>query len=310
MNYLVYMAHGAEYYRQEAVYSLLSWWRARGHTGAGAGMGDCIALVVTDAPESFTRILGLTPAIRYLPVDQARLDAWRGGPGGYVHRIKPQAILYAARTVGAGPGDAVLFVDSDTSFLADPQPLFAAVREGDTFLHEREGSIAGNRRHSRSQGRLYDMARRHAFLQGGQRQLLALDMPLWNSGAVGLRGDRLHLLEETLALTDEIVAALPLATAEQVALSAVLARHGLPVRAAAPWLLHYHVFKEFRRDLAAFFGRHAGSTPAQWVLLSAGMDPLQRIQPKLAFNRLPKWWRQLRKAAGSPWKPLPYPWEH
>ncbi len=304
MNYLVYMAHGAEFYRQEAVYSLLSWWRVRGHAANG-----CIVLVVTDEPESFSHILGLTPAIRYLPVDRARLEAWRGGPTGYVHRIKPQAILHAARTVGAGAGDAVLFVDSDTSFLADPAPLFEAVLRGDTFLHEREGTIAGNRSHSRSQARLHEMSRRHDFLLGGRRQQLAPDLPLWNSGAVGLRGDRLFVLEETLALTDQIVAALPLATAEQVALSAVLAQHGLPVQAAAPWLLHYHVFKEFRDDLAVFFAHYGGSTPEQWVRLSAGLDPAQRIQPKLAFNRAPKWWRQVRKLAGRPWQPLPYPWQ-
>jgi hypothetical protein len=204
-----------------------------------------------------------------------------------------------------------MFVDSDTAFIADPDPLFQAIAEGQVVLHAREGSIEGNRRHSRSQGRLFDMARRQRFdFAGRQQQLLAPDLPLWNSGAVGLRGDEVApLMALTLALTDQICAAMPLATAEQVALSAVLAAQGRQIVAAESRLLHYHVFKEFRADIARFLERHADTGPQRLVELSAGIDPQQRIQPKLAFNRLPKWRRQLQKHLGRGWQALPYPWD-
>lgn len=300
------MAHGAACYRQEAIHLLLTW-RARRTTGA-AGVHGAVALVVTDAPDDFRAILGEGDDVRYLPVDAAQLTAWRGGPQGYIHRIKPLAILHAVASVQGCADDAFLFVDSDTSFLADPAPLFAAVHAGDVFLHEREGTIAGNRRHTRSQGRLHAMSRTRSFTIGGRAQRLAPDLPLWNSGAIGLRGDRFGLIAETLELTDAIHAVLPIATAEQVALAAVLAAHRIVPRPAAPWLLHYHVFKEFRDDLAAFFAHHRGTPPDGWIALLPQVDPQRRIAPKLAFNRQPKWWRQLRKAVGRSWRPLPYPW--
>ena len=299
------MAHGAEHYRQEALYLALSWLRHR-----DAASPACRMLVATDDPTTFTRVLGEQPDIAFLPLDAHRLLAWRGAADGYVHRIKPQLIAFAADTVFAGPADALLFVDSDTAFLADPAPLFAAALAGQAVLHAREGSIEGNRRHSRSQGRLFAMSRVSVFDYGGQpRRHLAPGLPLWNSGAVGLRGDLVAgVMAETLSLTDQICRAMTLPAAEQVALSAVLETRGLPVVAAEEQLLHYHVFKEFRHDIEAFLARHAGASPQEWVAASALIDPLLRIQPKLDFNRLPKWRRQWKKHLGHGWSPLPYPW--
>jgi hypothetical protein len=299
------MAHGAEHYRHEALYLALSWLRHR-----GAALQPCRMLIATDDPATFTRVLGEQPDIAFLPLDAARLLAWRGGADGYVHRIKPQLIAFAAAEVSAGPADALLFVDSDTAFLANPAPLFDAALAGQAVLHAREGTIEGNRSHSRSQARLFAMSQKVLFDYGGQlRRRLAPGLPLWNSGAVGLRGDRVAgVMAETLALTDLICAEMALPAAEQVALSAVLDARGLPVMAAENQLLHYHVFKEFRADIAAFLARHAGASPQEWVNSSALIDPLLRIQPKLAFNRLPKWRRQLKKHLGRGWAPLPYPW--
>ena len=299
------MAHGAEHYRQEALYLALSWLRHR-----DAASPACRMLVATDDAGSFTRVLGEQPDITFLPLDAARLLAWRGGADAYVHRIKPQLIAFAAGEVSAGPTDAVLFVDSDTAFLADPAPLFDAALAGRAVLHAREGTIEGNRSHSRSQARLFAMSQTAVFDYGGQpRRRLAPALPLWNSGAVGLRGDLVAgLMAETLALTDQVCAEMALPAAEQVALSAVLDARGLPVVAAENQLLHYHVFKEFRGDIAALLARHAGASPQEWVRLSATIDPALRIQPKLAFNRLPKWRRQLKKHLGRGWTPMPYPW--
>lgn len=302
MNYLITMAHGADCFRQEAVYALLS---ARLRAG---GNDAATALVVTDQPAFFERYLGRVPTLCCLPVDAAQLEAWRGGPQGYLHRIKPQAIAHAARSVGAGQGDAFLFVDSDTFFLSDPAPLFARVAAGEVLLNEPEGGLAAIRRQTRSHGRLYKAARRHAFGIGGQAVRLPMDLTLWNSGVIGFRGDLRPVFDETIALIDAMWPVVPIPTVEQVALSAVLARHGIQPVATTDAVLHYHNFKEFRADLALFFARHDGAAPAGWLQHLGEVDPSVRIQPKLAFNRLPKWWRQLRKAAGRPWRPVPYPW--
>lgn len=307
MNYLLTMAHGAEHFRQEAVYLLLTWLRQRRPEASG----HCF-LVATDRPASFTAVLGERSDIRYLPLDADTLLHWQGGPGGYVHRIKPQLIAHAAGVVGAGPADTFTFLDSDTAFLADPAPLFETVAAGRPVLHLCEGTIEGSRRLTRSHGRLHRMAQHSLFDVGGRAgQPLGLDLPLWNSGVIGLRGHEVApVMAETLALTDQIRARLSLATAEQVALSAVLRARGRPVEAAAGWLLHYHGFKEFRADIAGFLAHHAAAdTAPDWVALSTQIDPQVRMAPKTVFMRLPKWQRQLRKHLGHGWRRLPYPWE-
>lgn len=305
-HHLLTMAHSAEHYRQEAIYLLLTWLRERNFDTA-----PCRALVATDKPESFLAILGERPEIAYLPLDMQQLLTWRGGPDGYVHRIKPQLIAYAAQYLKLGKNDALMFVDSDTAFHANPSPLFDLVMHGFAVLHTQEGNIANNRHHTRSQRRLYKLARSQALtMPGSAPYQLNLHMPLWNSGAIGLRGDMVQsVMEQTLALTDAIYKVLPIGTAEQIACSIVLHEHSIPVRTAEPFLLHYHMFKEFRADVAAFLEYHAGATSDEWITLSSEIDPVYRIVPKLAFNMKPKWWRQLRKIFYGSWQRMPYPWD-
>ncbi len=300
------MAHGASHYRQEAIYSLLSWLRVR--RAAGENAAACDALVVTDAPQDFIAVLGDAPEVRYLEVTQQQLLSWRGGAEGYVHRIKPMAMLHAAREMGAHRSDVFMFIDSDTSFLANPAPLLALVAGGTVVLHEREGTIVGNRSHTKSQRRLYQAARKGLIPEGALGARIDVTMPLWNSGVIGLRGDQLDVLDETVDLIDRMTTTLRLTTAEQVALAAVLQRRGSPLESASRFIFHYYLFKEFRDDLAAFFRRHAGASLVQWLSVIDQIDPVRRSVPKMTFIRQHKWWRQIRKAFGHNWRPLPYPW--
>jgi hypothetical protein len=300
------MAHGASHYRQEALYSLLSWLRVR--QAAGQEAAPCDALVVTDAPQDFIAVLGDAPEVRYLMVSQEQLQLWQGGAQGYVHRIKPLAMLHAARELGARRSDVFMFIDSDTSFLADPSSLLALVAGGTVVLHEREGTIVGNRSHTKSQRRLYDAACKGLIPDGALGAHIDATMPLWNSGVIGLRGDQLDVLDETVDLIDRMTSTLRLTTAEQVALAAVLQRRSVSLEPASHFVFHYYLFKEFRTDLAAFFSQHAGASLSQWLGVLDQIDPVRRSVPKLHFTRQPKWWRQILKAFGHNWRPLPYPW--
>lgn len=278
------------------------------HSAAGVDRLPCTALVVTDAPQEFKAVLGDAPDVRYVPVTTQQLLCWQGGADGYVHRIKPVAMRHAAQAVGAAPTDVFMFVDSDTSFLAEPTPLLQRVAAGVVVLHEREGTIAGNRSHTRSQRRLYESARNGSIPEGALGASIDAAMSLWNSGVIGLRGDQLDVLDETIDLIDRMTATLRLTTAEQVALAAVLRRRALPLEPAAHLVFHYYLFKEFRADLAAFFAQHAGEGLTQFLGAIDEIDPVRRSVPKMDFIRQPKWWRQIRKAVGHSWRPLPYPW--
>lgn len=302
MNYLIYMAHGADCYRDEAIYSILSLWRW--HDPA-----DFTLLVATDDPTHFERILGTHTSVRYLPLSATQLHDWRGSIN-YVHRIKSCVVQWAMQSTGASAGDGYMFVDSDTTFTAPITPVFTRITQGEVFLHQSEGTVEGTRHETNSKGRLYRAIRAQPFRVCGTEQHLRTGMTLWNSGVIGLRGDQLGLLQETIDAIDAIYPLVQINTVEQIALSAVLDLKNIPVYPADVAVLHYHVFKEFRGDLATFFARYAGSSLAQWLAHWPEIDPAQRIVPKLQFNARPKWQRNWLKLIGRRWKPVPYPWAH
>lgn len=300
MNTLIYMAHGADCYRDEAVYSILSLWRW--HDPA-----EFRLLVVTDDPAHFERVLGVQPAVCYLTLSAQQLNDWRGSIN-YVHRIKSCVVQWAMQVGGATARDNFLFVDSDTSFTASIGAVFARIAQGEVFLHQSEGTVEGTRHETNSKGRLYRAICAKTFHVCGTERSLRTGMTLWNSGAIGLRGDRIGLLQQTIDAIDAIYPQVQINTVEQIALSAVLDLQGIPVSPCDHVLLHYHVFKEFRADLAVFFARYAGSNLAQWLAHWPEIDPAQRIQPKLQFNARPKWQRQWLKLIGRRWQPVSYPW--
>ena len=84
------MAHGADCYRDEAIYSILSLWRW--HDPA-----DFTLLVATDDPTHFERILGTHTSVRYLPLSATQLHDWRGSIN-YVHRIKSCVVQWAMQS--------------------------------------------------------------------------------------------------------------------------------------------------------------------------------------------------------------------
>ena len=84
-------------------------------------------------------------------------------------------------------------------------------------------------------------------------------------------------IQQTIDAIDAIYPLVQINTVEQIALSAVLDIHKIPVHPADVAVLHYHVFKEFRGDLATFFARYAGSSLAQWLAHWPEIDPAQRM---------------------------------
>lgn len=300
-RHILYVAHGAECFVQEAAYSILSLWRQPDGRSYDV-------TVVTDLPERLGALVGADPRLHVLPLEHARRDVWRG-PQGYIHRIKPLAIQWAAREATVGTDDLFLYVDSDTVFTRSPASLFDLVAQGCVVLNEREGGLVDSRRQTRSHAKLYRAAQCHEFDVRGTRRHLAPDLGLWNSGVIGFQAAQLALFDEAVDLIDQIFAVLRIHTVEQVALSAVLQDRGLPLRDSGDVIFHYHHFKEFRQDLALFFERYGQRPVAERLARWGEVDPVLRSLPKQAFNALPKWQRKIRKWVGRGWQPLAYPWE-
>lgn len=298
---LLYLVHGAASYYHEAAYSLLSLWRQPG--------GDAIEIVVvTDDPAPLQALIGTPPQLQYLVYTREQRRDWEGALG-YIHRMKPCAFRWAIDMLDPDGDRVWAFVDSDTAFTHPPHGWLDAVEQGRVVLHAQEGTIHGNRTHSRSQRRLDDACSRQAITVRGQAKRISGDAAMWNSGVIGLRASQRDILSDTLELIDTLFPICPIHTVEQVALSIVLQDRRQPVRTCEADVLHYHTFKEFRGDLARFFEHYQGAGTERLLQGWADIDPSLRIVPKREFNALPKWRRKLRRYFGGGWKPLPLPWQ-
>lgn len=297
---LLYLVHGAPSYYHEAAYSILSLWRQ------SAGRSVDVVVVTNDA-QPLRNLLGDVAGLQTLIFTAQQQKDWIG-PTGYIHRMKPKAFAWAMAQLDPDGRGVWAFVDSDTAFNRPPQAWLDAVAPGRVVLHAQEGTVAGNRSHSRSQRRLADALARAPIPIRGQSRQIAGQAPMWNSGVIGLHASQRDVLTDTVELIDSLYPLITIHTIEQVALSLVLQDRGITVETCDDAVLHYHTFKEFRGDLAQFFAHHRGASVDELLVAWPEINPAVRIVPKREFNALPKWRRKLKKYFGGGWKPLPLPW--
>jgi hypothetical protein len=158
---LLYLVHGAASYYHEAAYSLLSLWRQPG--------GDAIEIVVvTDDPAPLQALIGTPPQLQYLVYSREQRRHWEGAAGLHPPHEAVRVCRWAIDMLDPDGDRVWAFVDSDTAFTRPPHGWLDAVEQGSVVLHAQEGTIHGNRTHSRSQRRLDDTCRRQAIMIRGQ----------------------------------------------------------------------------------------------------------------------------------------------
>jgi hypothetical protein len=299
-RHLLMISHGSDVYAMEAAYAILCAHANGGFTGP--------IHVVTDHADRLRQLTGDAPGVHYLPLSEDLKQSFIG-PSGYVHRLKPQAIAWATRQIAA-IDDALVFLDTDTAILSDIQPWFDHIAQGRGVLNECEGPAHAIANATRSQKRAGEFFKRGTLHVHGEDQPLHPETPLWNSGVIGFKAQQVGWFDETTTWIDAIWPLLPIHTVEQLAFSAVLHAHRVPLVDSGETVFHYHWFKEFRTDLAAFFehlGTHAKY--AERIALSRSMRPDLRIAPKKDFLNKPKWLRSILRRIGRNWQPMPYPWQ-
>ncbi len=261
---LLYLAYGAASYHQEAVFSIASALARLRETP-----GEMLDIAVfADDPAPYRDL-----PVRVLPLDDAMLKSWRG-PHGYAFRAKRVAL----RAVLAERERAVL-IDTDTFFRRSPRALFERIQTG-TLLCNRIGPCYGDDR-----GALLYRALA-ARLQ--ERGLACDDLPLLNSGVIGLNAGDVAVLDQAIALMDELF---PFAggayTLEEFVLA--VARGDKQLRLAeCPDLIHHYWSRKriFRAKILAWLEKHHHAPVSSAALddTCAVSDALPR-PPRLARLR-------------------------
>ena len=197
--------------------------------------------VVTDAPAFYRH---LAAHVQVMAVDAATLHDWRG-EFDFFWRIKIKALEAVARRQ---PGQALLYLDSDTFLHGSLPELARRLTEGEAFMHEREGALAQLR--SKTDRRMWQQVRQRDF--GGLR--IDEGHAMWNAGVVGIpAGQAAATIALALRLCDDFSRAhVTPRLIEQFALSVALAETG-KLQPARPYIAHYWSTKsEWNEHIAAF----------------------------------------------------------
>lgn len=271
MPRLLLLAYGRETEYRRALLAALSCWAWRPQPGLAA-------TICTDRPDFFRPYLaGL--AIEYKLATPEYLAQARG-PLHFVHRVKAQFI---AEAFAEHPTEELLFVDSDTFFIASPDSLLQKLAAGQAFMHLREYKLAeavaiyADFNQAKYPEKLLELLASRTFRLGGEPVQFHAGQSSWNSGVLGLPRALAPLLPDILVLTDELYAGTGWFTGEQLAFSLALQASG-PVHASDEYVYHYWgqpQKKVMDKLLPTFF------TPALAALPLA--ERLQRVRQRVPW---------------------------
>ena len=274
---LIYLVYGADTYHQEAVFSIAS---------ALAGMrktpGQALDIqVFTDNPAPYRGL-----PVRVREFDESTRQQW----------IAPHAYHFRAKHVVMqqvlGESELALLIDTDTFFHCSPLELFQRVVPG-TLLCNTIGQPYG----THQQSPLYQTLA--SALQA--RHLADDQMPLLNSGVIGLYQQDADVLEQSIALMDEYYPQAQGAyTLEEFCLSVAAYRHKQV--SECPDLIHHYWSRKqlFRAKIQAWLDKHGSDPISTQALNDTGLvtatlprpPALQRLAFKLVTMALPRKQRQ------------------
>lgn len=250
---LIYLAFGAETYHQEAVFSIasaLAWLRETPEAALDIQ-------VFSDNPAPYAQL-----PVRVRVLDEATRRRWNE-PHGYHFRAKHVALR---KVLDESP--IALLIDTDTFFHRSPLELFDRVRPGTLLCNDYYAEYGLNK-----ESVLYSALASRLL----ERGLADDQMRLLNSGVIGLHQQDAQVLDQSIALIDELY---PLArgayTLEEFCLS-VAAYRSLDVQKCPDLIHHYWSRKQlFRAKVKAWVAKHGDNPTGQ-----AALDDTRRVSKHL-----------------------------
>jgi hypothetical protein len=285
-KYIVYQAYGSEDILNEALYSILSFYKVH-----GIDERDITLVMYTDNPLHFESVVG-KERISCKLIDAAQIKKWRGDID-FVHRVKIETLIDF--TSSLRDEEEVLYLDSDICFLKPIHSLFDQVSQGKFIMHESEGKL--------NESKFPLILKMGKFIKSHQQQLrergfeVPVDSSTWNAGVLGFNSSKKSVLTKVLCFTDSFYKIYPKHIAEQFGFSLYFSKEG-EVYNSANYLFHYWSFKEFRKVLNDFFHHHQSSTLEKLLSEIDYIAPMKLGEPKRVYDTMhwfPKAFRKLRK---------------
>lgn len=213
-------------------------------------------VIYTDDQGYFDSFLGPHPRVEYKPIHPARLTQWRGSIQ-FVHRVKIEML----RDVATQFSDFNLFyLDGDTYFMKDPNPLMGQINMHHSVMHEAENIV--NQGKDPLSKKVARFLAQFEFNVEGKKIKIPPSMVMWNAGVLGFSPKFFETLKCVLELTDQSYAKYKKHVMEQMAFSYFLAATSR-IHSAAEYVHHYWRQKEdFSELIQNFLMQHKNLTQA------------------------------------------------
>lgn len=292
MNYLVYLAYGGEDYCNEALYSLLSYYKYH-------EPGENRIVIYTDNIDFFSS--RLPDNVIYTELTPEKIKEWKGSIN-FVHRVKIKILQDAASRFQGN----FLYLDTDTYFLKNCNEFFDSINSGELVFDRCEGSLIDNPGGIARKMRKF-LKKENSFLIPSQNEPVTINEKFtpWNAGIIGFNSGFEKLLYQVEELTDVLYSKHQLFVMEQVAFSYFFQKDNTPI-AAKSYIHHYWYFKEFRNVLDNFFEHHKNKPFLQLKDEAHKIDPQILSSEKRAYKKMSFWQKQKQKLTkGLKWD-IPY----
>ena len=211
---LVSQSFGRESEYKRVSLTLLSFYAQLDHTGIRT-------VLFTDRPDWFAQILHGLP-VEYILLTPEKIKHMRGTID-FLHRMK---IAMIEEVYQKYPEANLLYVDSDTFFIRNPDPLFAAIEAGNCFMHLREFAFEQVRYAAGDTGTKFSaylrLMEQKPFLTSRGEEHFTASHASWNAGVMGLPNFIKNDIPDVYAITEQSFPETDNHASEQFAFSFVL----------------------------------------------------------------------------------------
>lgn len=210
---IVYLAYGQDSSKYQVVLSIYTLYHH-----LGAANQDYVFVIYTDADRTL-----LDKYLEGLPIkleilSKETVKQFRG-PNNFIFRIKSCVIKDCLAKYKCG----LLYVDTDTFFLRDPQQLLASIREGRSIMNVKEYDFTdGGAVEPVHWFNLRQVLKRYPYKVGTTEVYIPIHTMMWNAGVIGLSYEDAGLVDEIIQLTDEMYARCQTFIVEQFVTSYIL----------------------------------------------------------------------------------------
>ena len=195
-------------------------------------------VLYTDNPDYFKKKLPEDVEISYELLTKDRIKEMCG-VNDFLHRMKIALIEHTFKNYNG----KILYVDSDTFFVGNPQPLIEQISEGISSMHKHEYEFETLFHLKRPAGNTFiefaELLRDNTFLSHNkQKTKIPLSASSWNAGVMIFDPSHAKFINDVYALTEQFYPPTKNHASEQYAFS-ILLQNNTQILPSEEYIYHY-----------------------------------------------------------------------